>query len=207
MNTRKEELLIIFTRNIVLGKCKTRLARTVGPQVALDIYKFLVEHTVKISSGIDVTRWVFYSDKIEENDLFDQRKYSKYVQVGDELGSRMYHAIASGFQAGFSRVIIIGSDIYDLETIDLEEAFNALNEHDYVIGPAQDGGYYLLGMKALVRDIFIDKAWGTDSVLRDTLNDLEGKGVKQLNLRNDVDVYEDIETAAVFQRFLKDFKE
>ena len=207
MNDPKEQLLIIFTRNIVLGKCKTRLAKTVGPQLALDIYKFLVEHTVKISSDVNVTRWVFYSDEIEENDLFDPGEYSKHVQQGNDLGSRMFHAISAGFEAGFSRVIIIGSDIYDLESRDLEEAFDSLNTHDYVIGPAQDGGYYLLGMKKASRDIFVDKSWGTNSVLQDTLEDLEGKDVKLLDTRNDVDVYEDIETAPAFQRFLKNVNE
>ncbi len=207
MNDLKKELLIIFTRNIILGKCKTRLAKTTGPYVALNIYRFLVEHTAKISGELNVTRWVYYSDKVEENDLFDNNAYSKYRQQGDDLGARMYSAVRDGFLAGFEKVIIIGSDIYDLEAIDLEKAFDTLNYHDYVIGPASDGGYYLLGMKAPLRDLFVDKSWGTNTVLKKTLEDLEGLDVKLLDTRNDVDVYEDIEKVAVFRQFLKDQKE
>ena len=207
MNEPKKELLLIFTRNIVLGKCKTRLAKTVGPEIALEIYRFLVKHTAKISRGIEVDRWVFYSDEVEENDLFDNRAYFKFRQEGDDLGARMHNAFTAGFEAGYTNIIIIGSDIYDLETADLQTAFVSLENHDFVIGPAKDGGYYLLGMKAPLKDLFINKYWGSDTVLEKTLEDLKGENIELLDTRNDVDVYEDIETAAVFQTFLKDIKE
>lgn len=194
---------MIFTRNVELGKCKTRLAKTVGAEIALNIYTFLVKHTVAISASIEASRWVFYSDFKEKKDFFDNHIYRKFVQRGSNLGERMNHAFNSGFAQGYSKIIIIGSDIYDLNTEDLEMAFKQLEHHDYVLGPAQDGGYYLLGMKAPDSRLFADKSWGTETVLEETLQDLKGNDVKLLGLRNDVDIYDDIKNVAVFQKFLK----
>ena len=198
-----KDLLIIFTRNIELGKCKTRLAKTIGHEKALDIYKFLVEHTAVISRDISADKWVFYSEAIEEKDLFDKDIYRKFIQEGEDLGTRMDRAFAAGFQQGYERIIIIGSDIYDLDRNDIEDAFDRLNHYDYVVGPAQDGGYYLLGMCERNSLVFQNKSWGTDSVLKETLEDLKSKNVIILATRNDVDVYEDIAHVPEFQRFLR----
>lgn len=194
---------MIFTRNVELGKCKTRLAKTVGPEIALNIYSFLVKHTVDISRNLSVHKWVFYSEFPEENDLFDDQIYQKYRQEGSDLGKRMNRAFNFGFEQGFKKIIIIGSDIYDLNEEDLVKAFEVLEHNDYVIGPAKDGGYYLLGMKAPEPSLFLAKAWGTNSVFKETMEDLKSKNVELLAFRNDVDIYEDIENVEVFQRFLK----
>lgn len=92
--------------------------------------------------------------------------------------------------------------MYDIDTIDIEYAFQELENHDYVIGPASDGGYYLLGMKALNSKAFRNKEWGTSSVLKDTMEDLRDADVKLLETRNDVDLLEDIESHPAFQNFL-----
>ena len=186
----------------MLGQCKTRLAKSIGHQKALDIYRFLVQHTVDISRDIGVDKWVFYSEHPEDKDLFDNAEYEKFRQLGADLGARMDNAFKAGFDNGYQHIIIIGSDIYDLAQLDIETAFSRLKDHDYVIGPAQDGGYYLLGMKNRTPGIFEKKAWGTDSVLKDTLKDLQTDDVKLLETRNDVDIYEDIAEIPEFQRFL-----
>ena len=200
-------LLIIFTRNIEFGKCKTRLAKTVGPKIALDIYQFLVRHTADISANLEVNKWVFYSEHTQKGDVFDDQKFLKYVQQGDDLGSRMKNAFELGFSKGYKKIIIIGSDIYDLDRNDLEEAFEFLDKHETVIGPAEDGGYYLLGLKSVKEAIFSDKPWGKATVLEETLRSLESEDLKLLDVRNDVDIYEDIENIPVFQEFLKDWKQ
>ena len=128
--------------------------------------------------------------------------YTKRLQSGEDLGERMYNAFKSGFQKGYKKIIIIGSDIYDLNSETIEEAFAELENSDYVIGPAADGGYYLLGMKSISKEIFINKEWGTNSVLKDTLNNLRDKKVKLLQIKNDIDVYEDLKDIDVFQTFL-----
>ncbi len=201
-----KNLLLIFTRNPQLGKCKTRLAATVGNQTGLDIYKFLLNHTVSITKNLNTTKTVYYSDTIWENDIWDTPIFTKKLQNGSDLGDRMQRAFQEGFEEGFERIIVIGSDMYDLSQTDLETAFYQLDNADIVIGPAEDGGYYLLGMKYLEPNVFKDKAWGTNTVLQDTLTDLQHKKITLLERRNDVDIYDDIKDIVAFKPFLKNYK-
>ncbi|WP_234387017.1 TIGR04282 family arsenosugar biosynthesis glycosyltransferase [Aquimarina sp. Aq78] len=199
---KEKNLLLIFTRNPELGKCKTRLAATIGDQPALDIYKFLLQHTVEITKNVEVHKEVHYSVQIRDNDYWNPEIYTKKQQIGDDLGQRMEYAFAAGFANGYQNIIIIGSDMYDLTQKDIENAFLALTSHEYVIGPAEDGGYYLFGMKSLNSQVFKNKTWGTETVLKDTLNNIQKENLKLLEERNDIDYYEDIKDIAVFQKFL-----
>jgi len=201
--TSTKDLLLIFTRNPVLGKCKTRLAASIGDQNALDIYKFLLLHTQNITKGLGVAKQVCYSDYLGENDIWDIPGYDKAVQTGDGLGERMANAFREGFKQDYKKIIIIGSDMYDLKEEDLKKAFNVLETHDYVIGPALDGGYYLLGMNTFNPTLFKDKSWGTDTVLEKTLTDLNTKKYFLLAPKNDIDNYGDIKDLEVFKPFLK----
>ena len=201
MNLDQKNLLLIFTRNPELGKVKTRLAKDVGDQAALDIYKFLLDHTVSITEDLPITKEVYYSEKIHENDIWDSTIYQKKQQLGEDLGDRMLHAFATGFNNGYSNIIIIGSDMYDITSEDILEAFKKLDTNDFVIGPAEDGGYYLLGMRKLEPAIFANKVWGTNSVLKDTLQDLDKESKVLLEVKNDVDYYSDIKEHKAFQQF------
>lgn len=182
------------------------MAAKVGDTAALEIYKFLLEHTVTITQELDVKKQVFYSESVWENDIWDNYSYQKRLQQGNDLGARMLRAFQDGFDSGFEKIIIIGSDMYDLSQDDLEEAFSNLDDHEYVIGPAEDGGYYLLGMKTLKKELFLNKSWGTETVLQNTLKDLEKEHVSMLPEKNDVDLYEDIKDIEAFQPFLKHMK-
>ena len=203
LEENKDRLLLIFTRNPKLGKCKTRLAATIGDQAALDIYLILMRHTAEITKDLSCSKKVYYSEEVPENDLWDKDNYAKQLQKGNDLGERMYNAFKSGFQKGYKKIILIGSDIYDLNSETIEEAFVEMENADFVIGPAADGGYYLVGMKTLNNEIFQNKNWGTETVLEDTLNNLNHKKVKLLEIKNDIDVYEDLEDIDVFQSFIK----
>lgn len=203
MTKDHKNLLLIFTRNPELGKCKTRLAATVGDKTAMAIYIFLLEHTVTVTKDLKVLKEVYYSEAIREGDLWDPQIYQKELQQGIDLGERMANAFKAGFKAGYKRIAIIGSDLYDLSTEDLANAFKNLHTNDFVLGPASDGGYYLLGMTHFVPAIFKNKVWGTSTVLKDTLTDLKNKNVYLLETKNDVDVLEDIVDVPVFQPFLK----
>lgn len=196
-----KNLLLIFTRNPELGKVKTRLAKDVGDQTALDIYKFLLDHTVSITEDLPITKEVYYSEKIHENDIWDSTIYQKKQQLGEDLGDRMQHAFATGFKNGYSNIIIIGSDMYDITSEELMGAFKKLDTNDFVIGPAEDGGYYLLGMRKLEPSIFSNKVWGTNTVLRETLQDLNESNKVLLEVKNDVDYYSDIKEHKAFQQF------
>lgn len=205
-NVASKNLLLIFTRNPQLGKCKSRLAATVGNKTALDIYRFLLDHTVSITKNLSVAKQVWYSEEIWEEDIWNPRFYDKKLQQGEDLGVRMANAFQEGFASGFERIIIIGSDMYDLSEKSLQDAFSALLENDFVIGPAKDGGYYLLGMKTFKPNLFQQKDWGNDTVLRDTLKNLKNKNYHIMDERNDVDLYEDIKDIAAFRPFLKQIK-
>jgi len=198
-----KNLLLIFTRNPELGKCKTRLAATTGDALALEIYQFLLKHTASITKTVNATKIVYYSEEIWQEDIWDNNHYQKKLQRGIDLGERMLNAFSAGFEAGYERVVIIGSDMYDISTEVIESAFLKLEHHDFVLGPAADGGYYLLGMKTLKENLFTDKAWGTGTVLKHTLEDLKAEHHILLEVRNDVDVFEDIENVTAFQPFLK----
>ena len=198
-----KNLLLVFTRNPELGKVKTRLAKTVGNATALKIYIFLLERTRDISVKVSADKAVYYSVKVRENDIWDASIFQKHQQVGEDLGIRMLHAFKNGFKAGYEKVMIIGSDLYDLNAETIENAFIALENNEVVIGPAEDGGYYLLGMNSLEEKVFKNKEWGTETVRKDTLEDLKDKKVFLLGELNDVDVFEDIEHHPAFQTFIK----
>lgn len=198
-----KNLLLIFTRNPELGKGKRRLAATIGDQAAFNIYKFLLDHTVTITKNLYAEKQVYYSEEIWEDDIWDNKKFAKKLQTGDDLGARMANAFQEGFQNEYQKIIIIGSDMLDLSQEDLEAAFKALEKNDFVIGPAEDGGYYLLGMKKFMPELFKNKSWGTETVLKDTLADLENKTTALLETKNDVDYYEDIKDIDAFAPFLK----
>ena len=198
-----KNLLLVFTRNPELGKVKTRLAKTVGNATALKIYTFLLKRTRDIAVKVSADKAVYYSVKVRENDIWDASIFQKHQQVGEDLGIRMLHAFKNGFKAGYEKVMIIGSDLYDLTAETIENAFIALENNEVVIGPAEDGGYYLLGMNSLEEKVFKNKEWGTETVRKDTLEDLKDKKVFLLGELNDVDVFEDIEHHPAFQTFIK----
>ena len=188
-----KEAIIIFVRNPQLGKVKTRLANTLGDEKALNIYKELLHHTKEITAQITADKYVFYFDKIEENDLWNVPGFFKCLQCNDELGGKMKNAFKELFDKGYEKVAIIGSDCLELTTAIIEEAFVLLKNTDAVIGPAKDGGYYLLAMKKLIRPIFENKQWSTDSVFRETINDLTENNFSFgcLPLLTDVDTEQD----------------
>lgn len=198
-----KNLLLIFTRNPELGKCKTRLAATIGDENALALYTFLLQHTAEITRKVTADKYVYYSEAIWEKDHWDNTIYHKRTQKGKDLGERMANAFKQGFKDGYEKIIIIGSDMYDITQEEIDNAFLVLHTHDFVIGPAEDGGYYLLGMKKIHSQLFQNKEWGTPSVLKATLKDLVEEKSGLLALKNDIDTYEDIKNIEAFQPFLK----
>jgi len=199
-NTQKA--LIIFTRNPELGKVKTRLATTIGDAAALEVYHKLLEHTVDITQTLKVDKFIFYSEQIQENDHWDTTIYYKELQKGTNLGERMHHAFELLFKKGYRQIIIVGSDIFELTTKNIQEAFTGLDTANFVVGPALDGGYYLLGMNTLNKSLFEHKKWGTSTVLKATLKNLAHEKVALLATKNDIDTYDDLKKSSEFNQFL-----
>ena len=198
-----KKALIIFTRNPELGKCKTRLAATIGDESALEIYKYLLQHTAKLSEKVKADKYVFYSESIKREDIWNATIFNKKLQQGNDLGERMENAFTELFELGYEKVIIIGSDLLDLSSDDVNEAFDFLNENDAVIGPAKDGGYYLLGMKNMHSKVFKHKKWGTSIVLENTLSDLKDSTISMLKELNDIDTFEDMKHYEQLKKFYK----
>jgi rSAM/selenodomain-associated transferase 1 len=190
----QESALIIFVRNPVPGKVKTRLARTMGPESALSVYRHLLLRTHSITRSLLPDKFIFYDEDVQESDLWENNIYGKFCQQGEDLGERMQNAFDDLFQKGYRKLGIIGSDCYELTQEIIEEGFHRLDRHDLVLGPSTDGGYYLLGMKKMTTSIFTGKAWSTSAVFRDTLRSAQDYGLSHflLPLLTDVDEEKDI---------------
>lgn len=186
-----KELLIIFVKNPELGKVKTRLAKSIGDKAALDVYKKLIVTTEKATVSLQVDRHIYFSDKIS-NDYW--KNDHKKVQQGIDLGERMCNAFKNGFESGFDRIILIGSDLPGISKEIISEAFYKLQETAVIFGPSQDGGYYLVGMNKLHLCIFKNMPWSTSNLLDKTLEKLYEKNVavSLMQTLNDIDTFEDL---------------
>lgn len=158
MNSRKG--IIIFIKNPIPGKVKTRLARDLGNDKAVKIYKALLSYTHSIVKEIEAQRYLFYADYINEEDDWSNDEFIKGLQHQGGLGDRIEDAFATALQK-CSKVLIIGSDCPQIKTHHIEEAFKLLDKKELVIGPTLDGGYYLLGMKSVHKQLLEDIPWSS----------------------------------------------
>jgi len=187
------EALIIFVRNPELGKVKTRLAASLGQEKALKIYQQLLAHTLAITKNLAVQKFVFYEGAIAKQDLWEIHGYHQLLQKEDDLGKKMHYAFETILEKGYNKVVIIGSDCIELTQEIIRKAFDRLITNDVVIGPANDGGYYLLGIKKLFPNFFVNKKWSTGDVYETTINDFNKLELKyfELPVLIDVDTEED----------------
>jgi len=197
-----DTLVIVFVKNIKLGTVKTRLAKTIGDLGAFEVYTELVKLTEKATENLGVDKRIYFSNRIVE----DQWKGElKSVQYGNDLGDRMSNAFKDGFDAGYKRIVLIGSDLPDINSNHIINGLKALEEKDVVFGPAEDGGYYLVGMSQLEETIFTDKPWSQPQLLTQTLQELQKNNVSVsiLDTLNDIDTYEDLITSDFYKSNIK----
>jgi len=128
----------------------------------------LLEVTRLAALGVNAARQLYYGDFINQEDNWSPQDFEKKLQHGNDLGARMHEAFVKGFDEGYKKIVIIGSDCPEMDAQTLEEAFRKLEDHNVVIGPANDGGYYLLGLSQKV-NIFENVDWSTESVFDQTL--------------------------------------
>jgi len=208
-----KERLIIFTRYPETGSTKTRLIPLLGAEGAANLQRKMTEHTLSRMKGLtasnDFTIEIRHDGGNE--DVMKQWLGSEfeYASQGDgDLGCRMKCAFDDAFKAGAAAVVIIGTDIPDLTPVDIQKAFVALKQKQLVLGPAKDGGYYLIGLQKnefspAVDDLFTGITWGEHDVLRKTLQIALGLGFSYSLLKemDDVDRPEDMfiwERAQIF---------
>jgi len=162
--------LIIFARQPLPGRVKTRLARDVGLQVATELYTAMLEDVLERAVRLNGTRLLVFWE--QESDVVPDHpgtpRLEMFRQSCGTLGERMANALTAAFADGIRTCCIIGSDSPDLPLEYIEQAFQILDkgQADVVFGPAADGGYYLVGMKRLWRRLFEDIAWGGEDVLK-----------------------------------------
>jgi rSAM/selenodomain-associated transferase 1 len=193
--------LLIFAREPVLGRVKTRLAAGIGAAAALAVYRELLALTAAAVAEAQLPATVWLAEAPAGADPAQPRPEWpglpwRVQPPPDSLGTRMAQAFEAAFGAGAGRVVIIGTDCPGLNAALLRQAFEHLLSHDLVIGPADDGGYYLLGMNKLEPALFLNKDWSTATVLPDTLADAARLGLRvaQLPTLHDVDSAQDLAT-------------
>lgn len=192
--------LIIFVRHPELGKVKTRLAKVIGDEKALQVYQQLLNHTYQITLSVNCRKFVYYAEDVIEHDLWSSPGFTKRKQYGRNLGERMGNAFKELFDQGFKKVLIIGSDCYQLQTEIIQEAIDFTGIKEAVIGPTYDGGYYLLATNRFIPEFFADKSWSTDLVIDQTLTDAVRLNLSYHLLKklHDVDEAADLEANQIF---------
>ncbi|WP_235296449.1 TIGR04282 family arsenosugar biosynthesis glycosyltransferase [Portibacter marinus] len=188
-----KQKLIIFVKNAIPGTAKTRIGRIKGDDVAMKVYQRLLTYTRDLVKDLQVQKIVFYNKYIEHDGFWANHLFSKKLQVEGDLGQKMAHAFFNEFNEKVTSVVIIGSDCAELKEKDVKKAFQILENKDVVIGPAQDGGYYLLGMNEYYPELFEDKPWSQEDLLKETLATLDERGLtyELLDEKSDIDYWED----------------
>ncbi|WP_372755370.1 TIGR04282 family arsenosugar biosynthesis glycosyltransferase [Mariniflexile sp.] len=192
-----KELIIVFVKNIKLGKVKTRLAASIGNRAAFEVYKELVKETEKAIKTITTDKRIYFSEALEET-IWEHA--TKAIQNGEDLGERMKNAFKKGFEDGYERIVLIGSDLPDINATHIKDGLQALNQTEVVFGPAVDGGYYLVGLSKFHEYIFQDKPWSKPHLLEVTLEELKQKNVtfNLLEPLNDIDTFDDLKASAFY---------
>lgn len=200
--------ILIFTRYPVPGEVKTRLIPALGSEPAARLHRRMTEHVVTEARGLAGNGGVAVHVGFTGGPLKSFRSWLghdlRYVpQIGDDLGKRVHHALGAVFRAGPGPAMVIGSDVPGLDRAVLEQALHALQGSDLVIGPARDGGYYLIGMHRPHPELFENMEWGTSSVFAQTTDAAKRLGltVAVLPVLQDVDRPEDLDALRHDPRF------
>jgi rSAM/selenodomain-associated transferase 1 len=193
-----KECLIIFTRYPEPGKTKTRLIPVLGAEGAAKLQRQMTEQKLAEAKQLHAINPISLeihftggNQQLMQNWLGNLTY--KQQSEGD-IGCRMAAAFQTAFEAGMSRVVLIGIDCPDLKVELMLDAFQALNKHDLVLGPAKDGGYYLIGLNYLISELFISISWSTEKVLEQTQNISQKLelAIAYLPILSDIDRPEDL---------------
>ncbi|WP_339864590.1 TIGR04282 family arsenosugar biosynthesis glycosyltransferase [uncultured Algoriphagus sp.] len=185
--------LLIFQKNAEMGKVKTRLAASIGDEAALEAYNQLVDYTHKVVKRTPADKILFFSNHLEEDLSNYSKEYRFELQSGKDLGEKMSNAFQQLFKENYDHLVIIGTDCAEITAKLISAAFETLEESEVVIGPAHDGGYYLLGMRSFIPGLFKGIPWSTDQVAALTKEYLSQNEISfgLLPVLSDVDFEED----------------
>ena len=191
--------LIIFVKAPRPGFVKTRLASAIGPFDAAKAYRVLVENLLEHLANLSEVELRFSpDDALSEIQPWLGDGWIARPQSSGDLSCRLSSAFVEAFDAGAKRVVIIGSDCPDVTEEDVHAAWAALLTSDVVLGPATDGGYWLIGLRQLQPALFRDMVWSVPTVLEETLKRAESEHLRVLLLRR----LTDVDTAVEWSSFL-----
>jgi len=196
MGKQNKNALVVFARDPVLGQVKTRLNPFLDLQTTCDLYTcFLSDSidTICAVESVDCFVGIYPSSTSGYFERLDPSlSISAFVQEGKDLGDRMKNTFSARFAEGYEQVVIIGADSPSLPLAYIRQAF--FSKQDVVLGPSIDGGYYLIGMRGKLINLFDGIAWGSDTVLKETRCKLESNGVslELLPVWYDVDRSDDL---------------
>lgn len=194
--SKNEKALIIFMKAPLLGKVKTRMQPDLSPQISLQLYEAMGKDLVNLfaqCSDFDLIIQYTPEDALPEMKAWLGEHLIYKAQQGTNLGERLHGAFSQTLST-YQKVCIIGSDLPTLQHRDVLESFAKLDSYDVILGPATDGGYYLIAFKADHPEIFQDVDWGTESVLSQTLRKAgrHHLSVFQLSVEEDIDTFSDL---------------
>ncbi|NET23819.1 MAG: glycosyltransferase [Okeania sp. SIO1H5] len=192
-----EHQVAVFARYPQLGKCKTRLARDIGPEKALHVYQSLLTYTLGLLQGGDFRHsvWVTPDAHAKNQGSWAPGNGQRFPQGGGDLGQRLENCCRFFLiDQKVKSLLIIGTDCVELEADHLERALARLEEVDVVLGPANDGGYYLIGLRKMVPELFRNISWSTAQVLQQTISVLKTKNLSYFCLPElvDIDTFTDL---------------
>ncbi|HMJ89969.1 MAG TPA: TIGR04282 family arsenosugar biosynthesis glycosyltransferase [Candidatus Acidoferrum sp.] len=188
------EQLIVFVKAPRPGSVKTRMAKTMGADEACAAYRDLVTRVLDVAGKSGTVELRFAPDDARaEITPWLRDGWTAEPQGDSDLGARMHRAFTEAFARDIERVVIIGSDCVELQTKDIRSAFRELKSFDVVVGPATDGGYWLIGLRAAQAELFRDITWSSEQVLGQTLQHAKSLGlrIQLLRILSDVDTEED----------------
>jgi rSAM/selenodomain-associated transferase 1 len=191
--------IIVFAKYPEPGRCKTRLAASLGAEGALAVYRALLDHTLDVLRACPFTKVLCVDPPERAADASDWAPgMDRYLpQCPGDLGARMEGAVAQRLSEGATRMLLLGADCPQISKESVVSSMQDLDRADVVLGPTEDGGYYLLGLKGRHPFLFRDIPWSTEKVLEKTLNILKIHSISYL-LRNtfmDVDTLDDYHRA------------
>lgn len=197
---KSKRAIVICAKNPVLGTCKTRLAATIGEDSALAVYIEFMKYYAQMVSEVEADVYIYFANGFPNLAGEVGLIWEKYIwrkQVEGDLGKRMFTAMKDLLNEDYEKVVLLGTDCPQMKALDIEKAYDELNDVDVVWGPSEDGGYYLVafgGEAESKKVLFENIEWSTESVLEKSLAACERWGLSydSLKVRNDVDYYDDL---------------
>jgi rSAM/selenodomain-associated transferase 1 len=184
----KQNIILVFTKGTDFGQVKTRLRPFLNNVQSMELHLAFLQDTLEKIKSLNIHGSLYV---VGDPDFHFKNSFPIFPQNGNDLGSRLHNAFEDQFM-NHDRIVVIGTDSPDLPTGRIQEAFLSLQNHDAVIGPTEDGGYYLLGLSKMIPTVFETIPWSTNEVFQKTLEKLHGYKTHVLESHYDVDVIEDL---------------